>query len=133
MAACYHPEVEFSDPAFGLLKGKQAGDMWRMLVERSGGKLHVSHSNIQADDQGGSAEWVAEYVFSQTGRPVVNRIRAEFAFRDGKIIRHSDHFDLGRWARQALGWKGWLITLFPSLRKKLQASALHSLERWQEK
>ena len=31
MAACYHEDIVFEDPAFGELKGKDAGDMWRML------------------------------------------------------------------------------------------------------
>lgn len=133
MVACYHPEIEFSDPAFGLLKGKDAGDMWRMLIERSGGKLEVTHSNATADAQRGSAEWVARYVFSQTGRPVINRIRAEFEFRDDKIIRHTDRFDLGRWARQAFGFKGWLISIFPALQHKIRQAARQSLSNWQAK
>ena len=40
---------------------------------------------------------VATYTFSATGRTVVNRIRARFDFRDGKIVRHVDSFDLWRW------------------------------------
>src|SRR5262245_23094418 len=35
MAACYHPEVEFSDEVFTSLRGRRAGDMWRMLCARS--------------------------------------------------------------------------------------------------
>lgn len=31
MVKCYHPEIEFEDPAFGPLKGVHAGNMWRML------------------------------------------------------------------------------------------------------
>jgi hypothetical protein len=36
-------------------------------------------------------------------------IEARFVFRDGKIAEHRDHFDLWRWARQALGSKGLLL------------------------
>nr|MBA2321513.1 nuclear transport factor 2 family protein [Deltaproteobacteria bacterium] len=32
MAACYHPDVHFSDPVFPDLRGRDAGDMWRMLT-----------------------------------------------------------------------------------------------------
>ena len=130
MLHCYHPEVEFSDPAFGSLKGEQAGAMWKMLLQRAKGRLKVRHFNVQAGEQHGSAEWIAEYVFSQTGRPVVNHIRAEFEFRDGKIFRHTDTFDLGKWARQALGFKGWLVSIFPPLQRKLQKTARRSLEKW---
>jgi len=35
MAACYTDDVVFSDPAFGELRGRDAGDMWRMLTARA--------------------------------------------------------------------------------------------------
>ena len=35
MASCYHPEVVFEDPAFGKLHGKDASEMWQMLIERA--------------------------------------------------------------------------------------------------
>lgn len=133
MAACYHPECVFSDPAFGELKGKDAGDMWRMLLQRAKGQLKVRHSNIKAGDINGQADWVAEYVFSQTGRPIVNRIHADFTFQDGKVIRHDDHFSLGKWARQAFGFRGWLISIFPFLQKKVRDTARKSLAAWQAK
>jgi len=31
MAACYHPDAEFSDPVFPDLHGRQIGMMWKML------------------------------------------------------------------------------------------------------
>ncbi len=40
MAACYHPDARFSDPAFGELRGAEIGRMWRMLTER-GEELEV--------------------------------------------------------------------------------------------
>ena len=35
MAACYTPDVTFTDPVFPGLKGPRAGGMWRMLCERA--------------------------------------------------------------------------------------------------
>src|SRR6187431_1470765 len=80
MAACYHQDVEFSDPAFGPLKGDKARAMWKMLLERSNGKLKVVFSNVTADEEKGSAHWEAFYEFSKTGRPVHNKIDAQFEF-----------------------------------------------------
>src|SRR5687768_5874671 len=94
MTACYADEIEFSDPAFGLLKGADAKNMWKMLVERAKGNIEIEFSNVQADDRKGSADWTADYLFSKTGRQVFNRIHAEFEFEDGRIIRHTDAFDL---------------------------------------
>src|SRR5215203_32456 len=57
MIACYAYEVEFSDPAFGLLKGADAKNMWKMLVERAKGNIKIEFKNVRADDQKGSADW----------------------------------------------------------------------------
>lgn len=121
MAACYHQDVEFSDPAFGPLKGDQARAMWKMLLERSNGKLKVVFSNVTADEEKGSAHWEAFYEFSKTGRPVHNKIDAQFEFKDGKIYRHIDHFDLWRWSRQAMGVTGLLLGYTSFFKKKLLA------------
>ena len=78
MASCYHPEIVFEDPAFGKLHGKDASDMWHMLIERAKGNLEISFSDIQANDKSGSAKWIAKYHFSKTNRNVVNKIKAYF-------------------------------------------------------
>jgi ketosteroid isomerase-like protein len=108
MAACYTPEASFEDPAFGTLDANDTGAMWRMLTSRAD-DLTVDVSEIIADDRTGSARWIARYTFTQTGRRVVNDIRASFRFADGLIVEHHDHFDWWRWARQALGPTGLLL------------------------
>jgi ketosteroid isomerase-like protein len=133
MASCYHEEVEFSDPVFAGLKGKEASAMWRMLVERSKGNIDISFTNVVAGEKSGSAEWVARYLFSATGRKVINRIHAEFEFRDGKIIKHTDQFNLHKWAGQAFGLKGQLLGGFPFFRKKVQKNAREGLNRFLSK
>src|SRR5438270_6048370 len=92
MVMCYHDKIQFEDPAFGILKGEDAKNMWRMLVGRSKGQIKISFGNVEANEKTGSARWRAEYVFADTGRKVVNEITAEFEFSDGKIIKHRDHF-----------------------------------------
>lgn len=129
MQACYHPDVVFSDPAFGELRGAQAGAMWAMLVER-GRDLQVTASGIHADDHRGRAYWDARYTFGQTGRPVLNRIDAEFEFRDGLIARHADRFGFWAWARQALGPAGLVLGWTPLLRNQVRARARQGLERY---
>src|SRR5687768_13361423 len=87
MVSCYHPDAVFRDPVFGLLRGQEIADMWHMLISRSNGNLHIEFYDIEANDQSGSAKWIARYEFRSTGRPVVNNITATFEFRDGLIIR----------------------------------------------
>lgn len=132
MAACYGADVQFSDPVFTSLKGREAGDMWRMLCTRAQ-DFSLTFSDITADEQQGSARWVARYTFSQTGRTVVNEIRAEFVFRDGRIVEHRDHFDLWRWCRQALGLKGWLLGWLPVVQGAIRRQARLGLASFQSK
>ncbi|KFE43253.1 Ketosteroid isomerase-related protein [Pseudomonas congelans] len=131
MTACYTDDVLFSDPAFGELRGAQVGDMWRMLTSRAK-NFSVVFDQVRADDQTGSAHWVATYLFSQTGRTVVNDIQARFVFRDGKICEHRDHFDMWRWSRQALGLKGLLLGWTPLVRNAVRAQALKGLKTFSE-
>jgi ketosteroid isomerase-like protein len=133
MAQCYHPEVEYSDPVFGKLKGKQAVDMWKMLIQRSRGNLKIDFSDVIGDDATGSANWVAKYKFSQTGRDITNKIHAEFRFMDNLIIAHDDHFDLAKWSQQAFGWKGYLLGWTDFMQEKIRQQAKSSLKKWQEK
>ena len=51
------------------------------------------------------------------------RIDATFTFRDGKIARHTDRFDLRAWAAQALGLKGKLLGWLPSVQNAIRANA----------
>jgi len=118
MVELYHTEIEFEDPAFGKLKGNKAKNMWQMLC-KSSKELEITFSNIQYDSEKGSANWEAEYIFSKTGRKVHNMIRAEFEFKDGKIIKHKDNFNLHKWAIQAFGWKGIFLGWTPVFKSKL--------------
>lgn len=131
MQACYHPDIVFSDPAFGELRGAQAGAMWAMLCGRAK-DLEVSASDVQANDLRGRAHWDARYTFGQTGRKVLNRIDAEFEFSDGLIIRHRDTFDFYAWARQALGPAGLLLGWTPFIQKQVQSRARYGLEKYME-
>lgn len=130
MVACYSPEVVFSDPAFGTLRGKDAADMWRMLASRAK-DFSLTFDSVRADERSATAHWVATYLFSQTGRVVVNDIQARFVIRDGLIVEHHDHFDLWRWARQALGTKGLLLGWTLLVQGKIRQQAAKGLRAFQ--
>jgi ketosteroid isomerase-like protein len=129
MAACYAPDVRFSDPVFPDLHGEEAGDMWRMLTGRAD-DLRVELLEHDAGPDEGSARWRAHYTFTQTGRPVVNDVRASLRFRDGRIAEHVDEFDFHRWARQALGTSGLLLGWTPVLRAAVRRRARAGLEEF---
>ena len=129
MAACYAPGVRFSDPVFPELRGAEAGAMWRMLTGQSK-DLRIELLEHEADDERGSARWRAEYTFTQTGRPVVNDVRASFRFADGRIVEHEDRFDFYRWARQALGPPGVLLGWTPLVRSAVRRRARAALDEF---
>lgn len=131
MNACYHDEIEFCDPAFGVLKGADAKAMWTMLC-KNGKDVKVEYSNIKATENKGTAHWEAWYTFSQTGRKVHNIVEAEFEFKDGKIIKHTDHFHLRNWAKQALGFKGFLLGGTSFFQGKLQEQTNRMLAKFQK-
>lgn len=134
MAACYHKDIVFEDPAFGVLKGAKAGNMWRMLcASQKGQNFVVEASKIMGGAQKGTAYWEAHYLFSQTGRKVHNKIDAKFEFKDGKIIKHTDTFNLHQWAKQALGIKGALLGWTGFFRKKLNAQTNKMLTKFESK
>lgn len=63
----------------------------------------------------------------QTGRSVLNDIRAGFRFADGLIAEHRDDFDFYRWARQALGPVG-LLGWTPFVRSAVRRRAAARLD-----
>lgn len=131
MVACYHPDVVFEDPAFGVLNGEDAKDMWRMLIHRGKSSLEVKLVNLDSTTSGGHADWVASYFYGQ--RRVINFIHADFKFKDGLIIEHRDHFNLWRWARQAIGFNGLLLGWTPWFKKQVQKQSAAHLHKYQEK
>ncbi|MEW6730507.1 MAG: nuclear transport factor 2 family protein [Acidobacteriota bacterium] len=132
MAECYHQEIEFSDSVFTNLKGFKAKAMWRMLCERAT-DLDITVSNIEADDKQGKAHWEAIYTFSKTGRKVHNKIDASFQFKEGKIVKHIDSFNIWRWASMALGITGQLFGWLPAIQKTIRREANDNLEKFIQK
>lgn len=122
MAKCYAPDATFSDPVFLGLRGAEPAAMWIMLTSRST-DLRVNLIDSTADDETGSAHWVATYTFAQTGRPVVNDVHSSFRFADGLISDQQDTFGFYRWARQALGPPGLLLGWTPLVRNAVRRKA----------
>jgi ketosteroid isomerase-like protein len=129
MAACYAPNATFTDPAFGTLDAADAGAMWRMLTGRAP-DLTVKVPSRSASGETGSANWIATYTFSQTGRRVVNDVTASFVLADGLITEHVDRFSFWRWSRQALGPAGLALGWTPVLRSKVRSQALAGLRTY---
>ena len=133
MVECYHDEVTFEDPAFGILRGEHTKNMWRMLCKNQQGKdFKIKASDFEVQNDKGKARWEAYYTFSRTGRKVHNIINAEFEFKNGKIINHTDNFDLYRWARRAFGFNGWLLGWSQLFKKKLNAQTNKLLSNFEK-
>ncbi|WP_375558696.1 nuclear transport factor 2 family protein [Bernardetia sp. OM2101] len=129
MANCYADDIVFNDPVFKNLKGEEARDMWRMLLG-SATNLKVSFSNVETNGIKGSANWEAIYPFSKTGNTVHNKIKAVFEFENGKIIRHTDDFDLWKWSGMALGISGKLLGWSSFMQSKIKDTAQKALDKY---
>lgn len=132
MNACYASDVVFRDPAFGVLESEKVYAMWEMLTSRAK-DLEVTVSNIHANDEAGIAQWEAEYSFGPDRRPVHNVIHASFVFREGKISRHTDQFDMWKWTRMAIGGIGGLFGWSPLVKAAVQKSTRRQLEDYMQK
>ncbi len=136
MQACYASDASFADEAFTLNGAAEIGGMWRMLCDATKSRpdaLAVWRLDTSAVTDS-SAHWEAHYLFSATGRRVLNKIDAEFEFApDGLIQRHRDRFDFWAWSRQALGLPGLLLGWSPLLRNKVRARAAANLKRYLER
>jgi hypothetical protein len=128
MASCYSDDAVFSDPVFRDLRGKDVGDMWRMLCA-SARDLTLTFDSVTDT----SAHWVATYTFPSTGRRVVNDIQASFVIRHGLIAEHRDSFDLWAWSRQALGPTGMALGWTPWVSRRIRAQAMSGLRRYQQR
>ncbi len=135
MAQCYAPQVRFEDEVFTLEGRNQVMALWSMLCEsldangRADWKLNFRIESVDADSA--RLHWSARYPFGKQRRPVDNQIDARFRFDDaGLIVHHQDSFDFWRWSRQALGLSGLLLGWSPLLRRKVRASALVGLNRY---
>ena len=129
MQAAYDDTATFNDPVFRNLDVQHLRSMWEMFCKRSK-DLTIEFADVKATDDRGSAVWHAIYTFTPTGKTVINKIRAEFTFRDGRIITHEDRFSFYNWARQALGWKGFLFGWAPPIQQKVRVTAQKSLDRF---
>ncbi len=132
MNANYDLAVVFEDPAFGRLEGQQVFSMWQMLCSRAK-DLQVSADNIRADDHAGSAHWEAKYLFGPNRRPVHNVVEANFVFRDGKIIGHSDTFSMWTWSAMAIGLAGTILGWSPFFKSAIQKSTRRQLNEFMQK
>ena len=122
MNSCYAAEVIFYDPVFEDLVNDEVRGMWEMLLKRAD-DLQIVFDRVEADDEYGTCHWQATYTFSATRRKIVNKIKAHMRFREGKIIEHSDQFNLYDWSKQAFGITGWLFGWSSFFQRRIRKAA----------
>ena len=127
---CYHAEVFFTNPLFPRVRGAEAAAFWAMVFEELE-DLQVTLSEVAADDDGGHASWRARYSFGRDRRRVVTMTgRSLFAFREGLVCRHYDHFSYWRWAASAFGPAGAALGWFGPFRWAVRQALARRFERF---
>jgi ketosteroid isomerase-like protein len=132
MNSCYSNDIIFFDPVFGLLKGEEAKSMWDMLCKNAKDFTLTYGNIVTLDEEYSTCDWVATYTFSKTGNKVVNKIKANMRFADGKIIEHSDAFSLHKWSKQAFGTLGVLIGWNSFFQNKIKRQARQNLLKYMQ-
>ena len=130
MNDCYSEVPIFNDAVFGILEGEEVRSMWEMLCTNAR-DFSLTFSNIKLlDDEYATCNWQARYTFSKTGRKVVNNIKAHMRLQDGKIMEHTDQFDIWKWSRQALGVPGLLLGWSGFFKNRIRLNARKSLGKF---
>jgi ketosteroid isomerase-like protein len=132
MNSCYSDDIVFFDPVFGLLKGEEANCMWEMLCKNAKDFTLTYGNIVTLDEEYSTCDWVATYTFSKTGNKVVNKIKANMRFADGKIIEHSDAFSLHKWSKQAFGILGVFIGWNSFFQNKIKRQAKQNLLKYMQ-
>ncbi len=131
MQQCYHEDAVFFDPVFEDLNTTEVRQMWEMLCTQAK-NFSLQFHEVKADEAYGTCSWVAEYTFSQSGKRVVNHVKAYFKFHEQQIIEHTDDFDLWKWSRQALGLPGWVLGWSAFLQNKIRTKAQNNLSLYMQ-
>ncbi len=127
MNSCYSDDVVFFDPVFGLLRGQEVKSMWEMLCKNAT-NFSLSYGNIIAlDEEYSTCDWVATYSFGVKGKIIINKIKANMRFADGKIVEHSDAFSVHNWSKQAFGLPGILFGWNSFFQNKIKNKAKKNL------
>jgi hypothetical protein len=57
MVSCYYDDIIFEDPIFGIVKGKHAKNIWRVLLSSQKGKdFKVDYSNFNIKESIGNTK-----------------------------------------------------------------------------
>jgi ketosteroid isomerase-like protein len=131
MAALYHENATFKDPAFDLKNGKEVGAMWKMLSARAK-DFKLTFSNVKGTAEGGSADWVATYLYGGKNK-VENHIHTEMKIEHGLIVKQIDSFNFYKWASQSLGTFGKLFGWLPPVHNTVRKKAMGQLHRYMAK
>ena len=132
MQECYAGDAVFNDEVFKNLNSEEVKAMWEMLC-KSGKDLSLTFGNITENNREVTAEWTASYLFSKTGKHVVNNVHAKFVIVNNQIVKHTDTFDFYVWAKQAFGFTGLLLGWTSYFGKKVQTTARENLQSFMKK
>ena len=132
MNACYSHDIAFYDPMFDLLRGDEVRAMWAMLCKNAKDFSLEFDSIKNLEDGYYNTNWKATYLFSKTGKKVVNICTAHMKIEHGLIIEHSDAWSLHKWAAQALGFMGNALGWAGFFRRRIKNDAKRSLLHFME-
>lgn len=114
-------------PILGRITGLELKTAWTSLLSH---KFDLAlHYNICfVTTSTAEVEWSLRHRHPETGRIILLDGTTQLVFRNNLVIWHHDSFSLRDWFRQALGWKGILLSLVPGWRRFVIRETRHLLE-----
>jgi len=108
ISSCFHEEAEFYEPAYGKLTGPKIAAWWTFFFAQAK-EFHSEFDSLKVNGDKATVHSEHWYYWNATGAGVHNLVESEFDFKDGKIFRQIDNYNLNAWAFQALESKfmGW--------------------------
>ena len=132
MVSFYHEKAHFEDPIFGKLNAQQVANMWRMLIARRDKNTQITHKITGVNGGIIKVNWIAQYNYGPKKRKVVNHVSAQLKIVDGRIMEHTDHFDLWKWTQQAFGLPGYLLGWSSFMKMKIKGKVSLALKEFIE-
>jgi SnoaL-like domain len=120
IAGIYADAARIDHPIAGRLTGAEVKAAWTIFLSRTPYFKFV-YLIRHAGARTAEVEWSIRYIFFETGREIALEGVSNLAFEDGRIVFQRDRFSRRDWSRQALGWKGFVLSAIPGWSGFLQS------------
>jgi hypothetical protein len=123
---CYHDFSTIYDPIVGTIYGEVA-PYYPSLLATSFLSARIEVTKLVTEKLSGFAEVKIQLTRRESNKVITCRGRLEFEFKDGKICRQVNEYNVWHLMREIDGKPGSLFGMLPSYRRKYKVKILKAL------